>query len=227
MRIRFKQVIPQSLPPMGHPSCILPISVGQKYHEQKYLLCTLKKINKCFGKCCILLCDVLQRYTFSMNVEDRPPLALSAEAFEQAKILGEEWLFRNKEILQSLTIDWETLRWQTLLTHPKFDQHNTMVNALIASDLHLRKLVNNTAKSYIAKKIENRVLSQQYAEEYFLLEIQYLIEEMSVLSLLFEMQKFDYEVYAGTRNKPMLYLYEVLGKQYMHSSMTPLGVSFG
>ena len=48
-------------------SCILPVSVGKKFHEAEKFEATLQLINRTFKHCSIMIDDTIQRYTLSLS----------------------------------------------------------------------------------------------------------------------------------------------------------------
>ena len=70
--------------------CVIPISVGQPYHEDDYFESTLKLVNENFKSCSIMICDTLQRHTIKTcsSLDD-------LSAYIEAEKNGHDWLKRN------------------------------------------------------------------------------------------------------------------------------------
>ena len=62
-------------------ACILPISVGQQYHEGDKFAATIELINVTFGECTIVIADTLGRHT---------ALRESAEERSEERRVGKE-----------------------------------------------------------------------------------------------------------------------------------------
>ena len=92
--------------------CLLPISVGQKTHEGKKFLATIKLINKYFKECVILIDDSIQRHTVKIH----HPHISDSEAYQTAINEGNMWLKRNKEIYSQLTIPFHIIQIFILLS---------------------------------------------------------------------------------------------------------------
>ena len=92
-------------------SCILIISVRQKYNEANKLLATLNSINTYFKFCKIMLTNTLKRHALSWGRK-----AFDIDSLKLSKLLGNEWITRNRSIIEnSLRFNYNIMRWDILL----------------------------------------------------------------------------------------------------------------
>lgn len=79
-------------------TCIVPISVGQAYHEGEAFEITMRKAYSSFGRVVIIIADSLQRWTMAIPQDGVNPETLR----DEANRLGKEWLERNKKAIEIL-----------------------------------------------------------------------------------------------------------------------------
>ena len=198
VKCRFKGVSERDRIEFKGSSCLLSISVGQEYHEEKKFEATIALINKTFRQCKIMLYDGLQRYTMTLNNK-----AFPSHFLHNAIAQGDEWLKRNQKYYRHLNNLTDIIRWDHWLSHPHFLEMQYAITKHIQEDLAYRTTFEETIHSYLARYI-NRLspttkLDQKHAHDTCL---SYLIEECAALCLWPE-TGCDYEVYPTKRNLAM------------------------
>lgn len=113
-------------------SCILPISVGQNYHEGELFLETAEMIAGTFKNVLLVVADSLQRHTIAIENNINSDFDNSHECFAHAIKLGEEWLKRNEKAVNILEtksvlkiLHWEDLRTYDTKKNIYLTQHYT------------------------------------------------------------------------------------------------------
>ncbi len=183
--------------------CLLTISVGQSAHEFLKFSATINLINQQFKECSICVGDTLQRFTLAME-QTLPPEAL----FDEAKKFGDEWMERNFSRYSLLNIPHQIIRWNTYLSHPKFEEIKANILALYDRDLACQKAFKLTIDTFMS-----RYLSRHQGRPPIFLEtarqycFQYLVEESAAMCLWAE-KNYDYEVYPSRRNGAMEFIYQ-------------------
>lgn len=145
-----------------------------------------------------MLCDSLQRHSLQIKH------GLSeTEAWEKAKILGNEWLIRNRLALQKIQIPYEISRWETWLQHPKYQKQADYIEHLYNYDEQFNSLVYQSVHPFAARNAKN------HPDFKFILQksIEYIKEECTVMPLWVE-KEINYELYPGKRNPAMEYVYQ-------------------
>lgn len=155
-------------------NCIVPISVGQPYHEAAKMEATLELINKTFDKCIILVCDTLQRYSHFMLSSDKT----FEEVTEFSRNAGDAWIERNQQYIAKLTIPYEIHRWDEWLNHRDFNEYYEYIKTLYNHDNHYREVIEQTSDLYI-KRIKHQNIKNNAQD----LSIQYIKEELAIFVL--------------------------------------------
>jgi hypothetical protein len=182
--------------------CFLPISVGMLNHEGKKFEATLRLVNKNFKKCIIQIDDTIQRHTLRIveNLTDQ-------DAFIKSKTIGDEWIKRNRISIDSLTIDYEILRWFSWTENENFGEALKKIEELYQCNDEYRKDMNINADEFLKRRSirynDERYLSKMAYE----LCINYLKEECAVM-LLWSQMKYDIELYPTGRNQSMEMTYK-------------------
>ena len=96
--------------------CAMLVSVGQHYHEGVKFKATVDFVNAKFKECIIFLGDALQRYNLCVSCAEKNPNNL----FDLSINKGDEWLQRNKSVLQQFTIPLRVIRWSRWLNDKHF-----------------------------------------------------------------------------------------------------------
>jgi hypothetical protein len=98
---------------------ILPISVGQEYHEKDKFSMTLDLLPETFKSVTIVVVDKAKRFTKAINVTSTPE-QLSSEAISE----GDAWITRNQEICNKILGKklMKIIRWDDWLLHPEYQE---------------------------------------------------------------------------------------------------------
>ncbi|MBN1684433.1 MAG: hypothetical protein JW855_03230 [Gammaproteobacteria bacterium] len=95
-----------------HSTCIVPISVGQEYHEGEKFEAAIDLINRSqFKTCTIMVCDLLQRHNLQIYDENLDDKTASEKMVQE----GKAWLERNNEYINRLEIPHFVDTWDTWL----------------------------------------------------------------------------------------------------------------
>ncbi len=168
----------ESTPPVGVGS-IMPISIGQPYHEGEQLAATVESINHTFseGCCVVAVADALQRFTLQIKEN------LSAEeALKKAVRNGEEWLARNQETLQKLKL-YRIIRWEEWTTTSSFQEKHQAVRALYddQKNQNLRSAIDKVIGKFLAMLARDPHVRGYNIESATALCRSYIIEETAVI----------------------------------------------
>lgn len=132
MQVRISNI--ESKANLQRAVCLLPISVGEPYHEKETLEETLKLIRGAgFAKCIIVVADTLQRHNFLIDsIADSTFSQSEAEARARttAKEFGDEWLKRNQSCIDRYfaDFDYQILRWDDCLAYSGFFQRFSVLD---------------------------------------------------------------------------------------------------
>ncbi len=199
---------------------LLTISVGQEVHEGDKLAATIDLVNNAFKEIIILVDDTVQRHTMklysNLYIEHLYLLALKA---------GDEWLKRNANIYEKMTIPFKIMRWDHWLNHANYhDQHRTLYNRYL-SDPFYQKQFDITIREFLARHDANRKVANLTSEDCYTLCLNYLLEECTALCLWVD-EKINFEIYPSKRNAAMVATHELYIKpQYPHL-LLPVAIKF-
>jgi tRNA-dependent cyclodipeptide synthase len=175
-------------------NCLLPISVGQAYHEGGKFTATLKVINSTFGSATIVIADTLQRYREKAKNEN----LLDEEAYQLALKEGDNWLKKAKPLLDKfLNIKIKIIRWDDLLQHPLYlDCRKTIDNLYEIQNSSFRGAVHSSVGEFVSRSqrfINNEKFNLE--SNYAKLSIEYVKEE-SAVTLLWQKMGIDFQFLA-------------------------------
>lgn len=174
-------------------SCVVPISVGQLYHEGDKFLATMRTIDRRFTKATILVCDTLQRYTIAANT------GISLEqALVESKKQGAAWLQRNQAAIDTLSIPHEILHWDHWRLHSGFPEAKAKVEQLIAENPEVKQKFTQTVDEFCARFLK-RNPGAWVTDRFKQMSYEYLVEE-AILSLLWLESDYEFEVYPCNNN---------------------------
>lgn len=200
-----------------HSKCVLTISVGQPPHEGDKFRATLISVNNHFKFCIIMVCDSLQRHTMEIFS------SLSKEAiYNQANVLGDEWVDRNNHFINQLAIPYKVSRWDYWLRHEKYNTKLNIIDNLYYGDIQFKKSVDDTAIDFL--KRNTKKMLREY-EDAFLLSKEYLLEECAVMLILAE-EGYEFEVYPNLRNPAIDYIYRKIIFKYNENLMRAVSIKF-
>ncbi|MDP3935540.1 MAG: tRNA-dependent cyclodipeptide synthase [Alphaproteobacteria bacterium] len=202
----------------GSRSCIIPISVGQPYHESEDLTACVELYNSTFNNCMIIVCDTLQRYTYKIN----HPGISEAAAYEQTARAGEDWIQRNQKYLEQLEVPFQITRWDQWLSHARYLPLRKQVDELYAYDKSFTEAVNSTAEKFYNRTVRRESL---HVEKDFFMNhtLNYLLEECAVLPLWLEIHS-KYIVYPKDYGKAILITLKKIIKPVSQDLLIPLKI---
>jgi tRNA-dependent cyclodipeptide synthase len=181
----------------------LPISVGQKCHEEEKFAATLKIINKNFKSCSIIICDTLQRHTLSLRErinENKDVL------YKKALKMGDRWLQRNRPLIEQLTIPHEILRWDKWLNDPNYQLIREKIDLLYQSDKYFKQKIIDTIDLFV-ERYTNKCDNIVDEKIIFASCLEYVKEECTV-ELLWVNERFNFEIYPSERIPAMEAVYQ-------------------
>lgn len=198
IKIAFKNVGLEQKAKFAESNCLLTISVGQETHEGELFNLTIDLINKSFKSCIILVDDSLQRYTMALN-SDKSANYYYGLAVSESK----NWLKRNKQYYNKLTIPYKILHWDQWLKHDSFKQQKKIIKESIKEDALYKAAFDKVIENFVNKSSRRsdgtRVFAVSRAKR---LSMDYLIEECTALCLWTSLN-CQFEVYPGPRNEAM------------------------
>lgn len=157
----------------------LLISVGQEYHEGAKLRAAINWCAKRFNHVEILVGDTLQRHSFSLNDGMDP-----AEAFEKARIAGDDWLARNAATIGTLP-SVSVTRWEAWRVNSAFRPRLLQIMSAYEDLPEFRDAVDEAAMGYCARKSRIDALQDAgYRKKTLDLSYQYIFEELAIYSLI-------------------------------------------
>ncbi|MEX2939924.1 hypothetical protein [Serratia fonticola] len=167
-------------------SAILLVSVGQKYHEGDKLAATVELINASqFKFCTIAVADTLQRHNDLMTTPERARTATYTA--------GSDWLKRNAEILNGLTVPFTVYRWDEALSDPLTAGLHDVISDAYGTNPTYRDAINATISTFVERIIKrDRQADTALA---FKSCLNYLLEECPIIMPLWAAQGCDFIIY--------------------------------
>lgn len=198
---------------------IMPISIGQKVHEDGRIRATLMLVNKNFFDGVILIDDIIQRHTLKIMFPELTDDAL----YEMAKREGDIWLEKYSPYIKK-TLDGkvEIVRWEYFLRHPEFSKCEENVTRLLIDSSEYRESFDRNINEFIG-----RLFKREKALDYDFAYNQckkYLVEECAVMQLWLTLG-VHVEVYPSGRNHAMEATNKLLIKAKTHG-IEHVGIRF-
>lgn len=221
IKVNFKQCAASDKEKFKQSKCIIPISVGVKTHEGEEFLATMRLINTWFKSCALLIDDSIQRYTLKIG----EPNASLDDLYIRAISAGDQWLERNRQTYENLTIPYKITRWDDWRNHKDFNKSYSNVEALYNTDELYRKAIHDNIEDFISNyemPSPDMIFDKGHA---FNCCLQYLKEECAVMCL-WALEGFDYEVYPSTRNKAMKATYKKLIQPVYKNTLKSISLYF-
>lgn len=175
-------------------NALLLISIGQMIYEGPKLAAVIKLVSENFLTCDIAVCDVLQRHTMQIN-----DFSSIENIYEKSKLLGESWINRNQESLNSLKIPGVTFRWEKYLLNQDFSILKEQVIAAYKQEESFKQAMNDTIGEFI-KRYERRLITID-KERAFNCCFNYLVEESTIIMLMLKECRYNYIVHPGEMPK--------------------------
>lgn len=185
----INQVNSESKEDFDGKSCVILVSVGQPAHEGDKLKATIESVDKTFGSCAVAVCDSLQRHSLRLGTDDS--LEMSTQLSNR---LGVEWIERNRNILDLLTIPHEIFRWDEYLLREDFPAHKQKVNELYQNDMEFRASMEYTVNEFLTRfqKRQKIPLDEAMIRQ---ASFDYLLEECAIIMLMWQEKAYNYIVY--------------------------------
>ncbi len=181
-------------------ACILPISLGQKYHEGEKFILTIELVNIRFGECTIVIADTLGRHAALKESEE------DTDEMVQQKLRdkGDKWIEQNAGALKKLTITHKIVRWDKYLQHSEYQTKRNMIESLYKEDEPFKKAVEGSIANFLRRYKQQRQDKEGYdLDKAFRDSLEYVKEECAVLLLWPEVEKCDFLVYPNKLHEAM------------------------
>ncbi len=174
-----------------HDTCCLDISVGKEYHEGVKLEATIGWAKHRFRHVAIAVNDTLQRFNdmFEGGMSE-------AEALEKSQREGDEWIARNRHILDQLP-SYEIFRWNDWTGRADFPVKFARAQFLYVHNAEFRQNIDEQIDNIWQRRYaENPELSGR-KHEFQLVSYMYLMEETAVFAMMAE-DRDDIHIYPGS-----------------------------
>ncbi len=191
----FRKVTAEDREEFKNSKVILPISVGQKYHEEGEFEATINLINKSFKECTILVADTLRRHWLSMSEYT----AGEEELFSLARMGGDKWLERNAKFIQLLSVPYTITRWNDWIEHPEYNDYYNQVIRLYNDDTEYKDVVHKTIQMFLLRGGRYSSSNDSHRDAC----LRYILEESAVTCLWIK-SEFKFDIYPTGDNEPML-----------------------
>ncbi|MBL1146742.1 MAG: tRNA-dependent cyclodipeptide synthase [Pseudomonadota bacterium] len=174
-----------------HDTCCLDISVGKNYHEGVKLEATIGWAQHRFKHVAVAVNDTLQRFNamFTGGMTE-------AEAAELARQKGDEWILRNKEILDQLP-SYEIFRWNDWTGRADFPEKFARAQFLYRHNDEFRQNIDSQIDNIWTRRYGSKAEMQHKKAEFRLMSYMYLMEETAVFAMMAETRN-DIHIYPGS-----------------------------
>lgn len=192
---------------------ILLISVGQPYHESRYLQAQINLINESnFLSCDIVVADTLQRHNYISKHGIEIATKLSSD-------YGSSWINRNSLIIKKLNIKHDIITWDFWLKHSLYAVYKKEIDTSYLSDLSYQKSINNTVNNFrirTEKRIKDIGVSEDWNGENsdFQFCLEYLKEECAIIMPMWAKLGYDFIIYPKVMTEAMQASYEKFVKNF-------------
>ncbi|NKY49674.1 tRNA-dependent cyclodipeptide synthase [Nocardia vermiculata] len=164
-------------------SAILLVSVGADYHEGEKFGATIDLLNRSgFGQITVAVADTLQRHNLGIE---------SARAYAESRRRGDQWVARNRPLLDLLTADTDILRWDDALVDPEYPRALRDVRAAYTSNTGYRAAIDTTIDRFVARRDGDGADLERVRQRC----LAYLLEEVPIIQPLWAAQGYDFVVY--------------------------------
>ena len=221
INVSFRGIFSNERESLKDAHCALPISVGQKYHEEEKLLATIEQINKTFGKCTVLLADSLQRY----NTLFFYPHLSEEQAVRMHVQNGNSWLERNQHILDRFSLPFEIIKWDHWLQHKSYPSIRNMFEACYNRSCSLQNAFSASIHEFIQRFTTKHKLEKMEEARYRKLCLEYLKEECSILPL-WAREAYSFLVYPSPINEAIRMSLKELVFPHCPNVLKPISLRF-
>ena len=182
---------------------ILPISVGQPYHEGERFEATIALLNrKGFQQGRIVVASILQRHTLGLIYKNLTEEELTKLAYEK----GLEWQERNRLLLSKLNHPIEIVDWGFFLKTDAYKIRLQEMTQLYQEDSNFREKVDVTIDGFLNRWLSRDMIKESEVESSVISCKRYILEECSVASTWVG-QGFHYAIYPSSLAPAMAEMY--------------------
>ncbi len=171
----------------------LQISVGQEYHEDEKLKAAIDWCKPRFNSVQVCVNDSLQRFNkmFELEVNEE-------DAFLITMREGQEWVDRNIHLFSSIP-HLEIKRWENWKNNSLYRDYRRQIGWLYSSNDEFRRAIDDNISAIWERRqaLEPELYTNSRHNEFAQLSWRYLMEEISIFSVMFETDK-GIDVYPGT-----------------------------
>lgn len=189
------------------------ISVGQDYHEGSKLSAMMNWCAHRFNGVKVCVNDTLQRYNlmFEKKLREEDALDLALEN-------GEEWVKRNKPVWED-SENVSFVRWDDWLDG-EYTNVRPKVDFLYASNPEFQQAINKNIMDIWERRKNDRpdLYTQENFARFFELSKNYLLEEISAFSIMYEKEE-AIDIYPGTT----IFAATVFQNREVHGAPSGLG----
>jgi len=137
----------------------------------------------------VAVCDSLQRHSLQLgtNYSDE-------EIYTISNRLGAEWIDRNQEILESITIPCEIFRWDDWLNQSDFSECKKIIEELLMTDEEFRHSMDLTINDFVERfqKRQDNPVDEEIVRQ---ASLNYLIEECAIIMIMWQKKNYNYIIY--------------------------------
>jgi tRNA-dependent cyclodipeptide synthase len=151
--------------------CSVEISVGNENQEGEKLSSLLAWVNDRFDACIINVADTLQRHNLIADG------MTEGEAHLQSVIDGNQYIFRNLETIEGLSIPYKIIRWSQWTMHEDFEDVHQQVKNFYMLDEKFTELVDNDVRKFLKR-------NDHKDSEYFKRSVDFILEEAAAHILM-------------------------------------------
>lgn len=171
----------------------LQISVGQEYHEGDKMVATLDWLRSRFPFSQICVNDTLQRFNLMFEDNLGLPEALKISR-ERGQIWAQKYGDESKRHESS-----EIIHWDFWLGQSDYTVTRDMINDIYRDHEEFRNLISQNIEDIWARRRVKKpeIYTDERYHEFFALSCEYLLEEISVFSMMFENRR-AIDIYPGT-----------------------------
>lgn len=171
----------------------LQISVGQEYHEGDKMVATLDWLRARFSVSQICVNDTLQRFNLMFEENLDLPEALRVSR-ERGQLWAQKYGAESRKHESS-----EMVHWDFWLDQADYTLTRGMINDLYHDHEEFKNLISRNIEDIWARRRVKKpeIYTDDRYHEFFDLSCEYLLEEISVFSMMFE-NKLAIDIYPGT-----------------------------
>lgn len=200
-------------------TAVVPISLGQTYHQGPYLAAFMDLLSSYFGEVTFIFGDTLTRYNLAMKRGKN-----ADECWAEAREEGEAFFAKHARLFYNIDLPYVVKNWDTILQDNDFNDNLQKIEQLYQQNPQYEAAINETADIYLNRlyKQGELTISYQRAKQICL---NYLKEECSAM-LVWAKEGAEYEVYPTGKPKAIEATYEHCVEPYNSDILKPLQVRF-